>query len=113
MAEPDASGATLERLYRLSPLQGCSLGAQGDPLWSHGVFAVSVDEEQPPRTTREPDSNEKCPDYYANVGDAIRTLREDVPALFERELNCARHTHAPPPKCRPLASPTGTSLTQW
>jgi len=36
-------------------------------------------------------TKEKSPDYYANVGDAIRTLREDIPLLFERELNCEHH----------------------
>ncbi|GBF90147.1 hypothetical protein Rsub_03280 [Raphidocelis subcapitata] len=33
------------------------------------------------------DGRERSPDYYANVGDAIRTLREDIPLLFDRELN--------------------------
>lgn len=33
--------------------------------------------------------NERHDDFYANVGTAIRTLREDVPVLFVRELNCA------------------------
>lgn len=32
---------------------------------------------------------ERHDDYYANVGDAIRTLREDVPTLFTSELTCA------------------------
>jgi hypothetical protein len=31
---------------------------------------------------------ERSPDFYANVGDAIRTLRDDIPLLFERDLNC-------------------------
>lgn len=41
--------------------------------------------------TNEPSSppgNEKQADYYANVGDAIRTLRDDIPALFVKDLNC-------------------------
>jgi hypothetical protein len=54
-------------------------------LWQHGLFLVSVD-DKPKNATKE-----KSPDYYANVGDAIRTLREDIPLLFERELNCAHH----------------------
>lgn len=28
------------------------------------------------------------PDFFVNVGHAIRTLREDIPALFEREMDC-------------------------
>jgi len=27
-------------------------------------------------------------DFFANLGDAIRTLREDIPDLFSRDLNC-------------------------
>ncbi|KAG1664614.1 hypothetical protein FOA52_004489 [Chlamydomonas sp. UWO 241] len=37
-----------------------------------------------------PNSNEPDKDrleYFANVGDAIRTLREDIPKLFERDIN--------------------------
>jgi len=30
-------------------------------------------------------AGEKAPDYYANVGDAIRTLRDDLPFMFVRE----------------------------
>eukprot|EP00879_Flechtneria_rotunda_P000506 GHRR01000610.1.p1 GENE.GHRR01000610.1~~GHRR01000610.1.p1 ORF type:complete len:344 (+),score=81.40 GHRR01000610.1:198-1229(+) len=77
----------LERLYHLSPVPqaACtsSLVHSGEALWPHGVFLVSVD-DKPPKATK---NQEKCPDYYANVGDAIRTLREDIPQLFERELN--------------------------
>lgn len=43
---------------------------------------VSLD-DKPPKSK----SQEKSPDYYANVGDAIRTLREDIPKLFEDDLN--------------------------
>lgn len=41
--------------------------------------------------TNEPSSppgKEKQVDYYANVGDAIRTLRDDIPQLFVKDLNC-------------------------
>lgn len=45
-------------------------------------FKVQLDESPPPP------GKERSPDYYANVGDAIRTLREDIPVLFYKELNC-------------------------
>ncbi|MEW5298602.1 MAG: hypothetical protein WDW36_001706 [Sanguina aurantia] len=32
-------------------------------------------------------NQERQPDFYANVGDAIRTLREDIPLLFAKDLN--------------------------
>lgn len=36
-----------------------------------------------------PDPQEdKEEDYYANMGDAIRTLREDIPQLFRKEFDC-------------------------
>lgn len=70
--------SSLERLYQLS---GVGSSPLDDGLQSWPVFLVSVDEKPPTK------NQEKCPDYYANVGDAIRTLRDDVPALFERELN--------------------------
>lgn len=81
----------LERLYHLSPLHSLSYAGStqqhdiADPLWSHGVFSVSLD-DKPPETKK--GSQEKCSDYYANVGDAIRTLRDDIPHLFDRKLNC-------------------------
>lgn len=45
-------------------------------------FLVQL-EDKPQRTKNQ----EKTPDYFANVGDAIRTLREDIPSLFEKDLN--------------------------
>lgn len=44
------------------------------------VFSLQVDE--PPQRNQQ-----KHQDYYANVGDAIRTLREDIPLLFVKDLN--------------------------
>lgn len=85
-----ATRLALERLY-LSPLD-----------WSRGFFLVTMDgepsagdlalatQQQQQQQRTPPDQREKSPDYYANVGDAIRTLREDIPLLFERELNCKR-----------------------
>ena len=35
-----------------------------------------------------PGGEERDKDFFANVGDAIRTLREDYPLLFAKELNC-------------------------
>lgn len=35
----------------------------------------------------QPDNpRQKAPDYYANVGDCIRTLREDIPILFDHDI---------------------------
>lgn len=45
-------------------------------------FEVQLNE--PPKKQ---ETNEKSPDFYANLGDAIRTLREDLPLLFVKDLN--------------------------
>eukprot|EP00798_Chlamydomonas_sp_ICE-L_P001756 gene1756-33168_t len=51
------------------------------------TMLVSVDEK--PNRTR---NVQKTPAFFANVGDAIRSLREDIPSLFERELNYEIYT---------------------
>lgn len=75
-----------ERLYQLSPVLGSAQDSFSEQLWSQGLFLVSVD-DKPKTTPPTKGPGEKSPDYYANVGDAIRTLREDVPRLFEQDLN--------------------------
>ena len=56
------------------------------PLMMHfeGTTRFKVQVDEPPA----PPGSQKSPDYYANVGDAIRTLRDDIPSLFEKDLNC-------------------------
>jgi hypothetical protein len=76
-----------ERLYQLSPVLSNAQDSISEQLWSNGLFLVSVD-DKPKTTPPTKGSGEKSPDYYANVGDAIRTLREDIPRLFEQDLNC-------------------------
>ena len=43
-----------------------------------------VVDEKPQRTR----NTDKTATYFANLGDAIRALREDIPFLFEKDLNC-------------------------
>lgn len=78
---------TLERLY-------CATNGMdvAQPL----LLGVTVDDR--PQRTRNQD-REKDPDYFANVGDAIRSLREDIPMLFQRELNCECATVTLPGAC--------------
>ena len=47
------------------------------------LFAVQVGPPAPPGQ-----KGQKHSDYYANVGDAIRTLRDDIPQLFAKDLDC-------------------------
>lgn len=103
----DDTRLALERVYQLNgdlarQLWDDEPSIHSDSrLWDPGCFLVTVD-DKPPRAKSEAKSGgnkpqpgngrpgpggEKSPDYYANVGDAIRTLREDIPLLFERELN--------------------------
>jgi hypothetical protein len=101
-APPDSSWSSrlaFERLYHLSSSSSSNSDAAGglssaQDLWLRGLFLVSVDDK--PRTSLPPPQKgsggggDKSPDYYANVGDAIRTLREDIPLLFKQDLNCER-----------------------
>jgi len=57
-----------------------------------GTFYVTVDEKPAPSQDNangpDPEDPErKAKDYYANLGYAIRTLREDIPILFVKDLN--------------------------
>ena len=55
-------------------------------LWTSEVLPVLFlqTEEKP----KQRDIKEKKPEYFANVGDAIRTLRDDIPDLFTKDLHC-------------------------
>jgi hypothetical protein len=65
--------------YLLPPRNSAALET---PVLRSTGFQVQTNEPS------SPPGNEKQADYYANVGDAIRTLREDIPALFVKDLNC-------------------------
>ena len=45
--------------------------------------------EPPPRQQQSGDEEQRDKDFFANVGDAIRTLRDDYPLLFAKDLDCA------------------------
>lgn len=47
-----------------------------------------------PEPPKQKDRQEKHDDFYANVGDAIRTLREDVPNCLRSDLNCTLPLHS-------------------
>ncbi len=59
-----------------------------DDKWEPAGLAVLAVQLEPPRQTGGPRS-ERSPDFYANVGSAIRTLRDETPSLFQRDLTCA------------------------
>ncbi len=76
---------TLERLYRMRVSHHADSGVDSsDSLGPVQVLQVQTEDKQKPRAK----NAERTPDYFANMGDAIRTLREDIPELFNRELNC-------------------------
>lgn len=56
---------------------------------------------------RDPDQQ----DFFANVGDAIRTLREDYPLLFVKDLNCERISNRIAAFTCPLPLPVECLLT--
>mmetsp|Transcript_16258 Transcript_16258/g.48702 ORF Transcript_16258/g.48702 Transcript_16258/m.48702 type:complete len:308 (+) Transcript_16258:145-1068(+) len=49
-------------------------------------MAVMEKNESPASVKEAEDERRRLQDYYANVGDAIRTLREEVPRLFIQDL---------------------------
>jgi hypothetical protein len=101
---------SLERIFRIHPLaqrteaQLCELAANSllgasdrlkmaqcsssAVLQLTNVHQVQVGKPpEPPKSKQE--REERKDDFYANLGDAIRTLREDVPTCLKAEMNCA------------------------
>lgn len=88
----------LEQLYQLeqpqpllwytSPLLQ-EIARRGVSLEQAGLLPVQLCESPPEQSKlKDPDSKHKQEEYYANVGDAIRTLREETPFLFQQDLTC-------------------------
>ncbi len=64
----------------------------GDLEQFYHVLKLSVQlSTPPPRSSQTPGGgNGKNDDFYANVGNAIRTLREEIPLLFQQDFTCKR-----------------------
>ncbi len=58
-------------------------------LGSQQQLAATIYEPQPRQ--KKPDQDPRGEDFYANVGYAIRTLREELPVLFQEDLTCEPH----------------------
>ena len=88
--DSDSAGGAAESVHNLKvPAQ--SRRPSSDPSASgtredasHGAAGGGGPGQDPGRKRR---PGEKSADYYANVGDAVRTLREDLPMMFMREPN--------------------------
>lgn len=67
---------------------------QGSPQLSERTLVVEATETKRTEFSTEPSSpgpeNDKDDDYYANMGDALRTLRDDIPHIFKKDLNCTK-----------------------
>ena len=78
----------------VQPVRACRRFA-GWPLPQPVYQAVQLEERPRLETSSNGASSNgkgpggKGPDFYANLGQAIRTLREDIPLLFQKDLNCA------------------------
>mmetsp|Transcript_20782 Transcript_20782/g.35526 ORF Transcript_20782/g.35526 Transcript_20782/m.35526 type:complete len:448 (+) Transcript_20782:88-1431(+) len=81
----------LERLWHLGSVeQPAPLSSCPTTLMPQSPQLVHRASSPPPPTeerTQKNRNSERTPDYFANVGDCIRTLREDVPQLFSKDLN--------------------------
>jgi hypothetical protein len=76
-----ASAARASSVRLASPAERCT-------------FEVQLHNEPPQQKDKQ-----KRADYYANVGDAIRALRDDIPLLFSKELNCECGQNSLRPPC--------------
>lgn len=71
---------------------GAQLTVDNDLATSSGSggsnsLGVQLNEQLPQQQSPPPPGEERDKDFFANVGDAIRTLREDYPLLFVKSLN--------------------------
>ncbi|KAJ9519921.1 hypothetical protein QJQ45_014646 [Haematococcus lacustris] len=78
--------ANLERIYYRSGLEPPvrHQPSPPSPPILHEPLRVSSPPTERPQQNR---NQQRTADYFANVGDAIRTLRQDIPELFHTDLN--------------------------
>jgi hypothetical protein len=84
MVEPEAMLESYSALHWRKPSAQSLLLQSARPSLTTEKGRFDVQLNEPPK----PPGRDKHQDFYANVGDAIRTLREDIPLLFVKELNC-------------------------
>ena len=92
VAEPSASSRQLlEALFvadsRDAPWLSTSL-AWHRSIAEQADTQLAVQLDDPPDAVKEREERRKRQEFYANVGDAIRTLREEIPLLFVRDFTC-------------------------
>ena len=92
VAEPSASSRQLlEAMFiadsRDAPWLSTSL-AWHRSLAEQAVTQLAVQLDDPPDAVKEREERRKRQEFYANVGDAIRTLREEIPLLFVQDFTC-------------------------
>ena len=57
-------------------------------VWNQSL-AVQLKSAPPKNPKSDGPGGHKNGDFYANVGNAIRTLRQEIPLLFQEEFTCA------------------------
>ena len=91
----------LEQLYHLEQPQSSAwyssallqeIARRGVRLEQAGFVPVQLCEPPPESSQlKDPDSKKQQQEYYANLGDAIRVLRDETPYLFQQDLTCEIH----------------------
>ena len=89
IAEPEVSWQTLEALFVQQDTPAWHSDLDQHSNSQRAQTQLSVQLNNAPESLKEKEERRKRQDFYANVGDAIRTLREDIPRLFMRDLACA------------------------
>lgn len=92
-----------DRISNVSSMYLRNVDHEGVPQLSARSFVLEATETKRTEFSTEPSSpgpeNDKDDDYYANMGDALRTLRDDIPHLFKKDLNCTKLCYHSKPGC--------------
>lgn len=81
-------GYIVPRIVLISSIDEISDTKSGKARAIHHSLMATKSPEFPSLNKYQPTEESKKDDYYANMGDAIRTLREDIPQMFRKDLNC-------------------------
>ena len=90
--QPHTQRQWLEHIYRLNNRESLEAGTQSQ---SPGPSITAVQLGRPLLSFNGCPRGDKDPEFYANVGSAIRTLRDEIPTLFQKDLTCEPRCASP------------------
>ena len=88
--QPTSDRARLQQLYEAE--EQLPLLSESPAQWQHLYQTLQMSAQLSTAPPKTPGSagpgGPKDDDFYANVGYAIRTLREEIPLLFQQDFTC-------------------------